>query len=100
MDASPTFRLDVCSGSHQPCSISYVGKCNILKRQKISVLAEIGTLTDTARRVMERSAEQAGFYEAGRDRLVMPGFVPSESLPAEASGEMNGSGSGTGKREW
>jgi hypothetical protein len=29
-------------------------------------------LSSTARRVLEWSAEQAGFYEAGRDRLVMP----------------------------
>lgn len=37
------------------------------------------TMSDTARRVLERSAEQAGFFEAGSDRLVMPGFVPTSS---------------------
>ena len=44
---------------------------------------------------MERSAEQAGFYEAGRDRLVMPGFVPSEVPPPDPN-ENNGGGGGGG----
>jgi hypothetical protein len=45
---------------------------------------------------MERSAEQAGFHEAGRDRLVMPGFVPSESPTVDAANDQNGGGNGTG----
>jgi hypothetical protein len=47
---------------------------------------------------MERSAEQSGFYEAGRDRLVMPGFVPQDG-PGETANEGNGNhgaGGGTG----
>jgi hypothetical protein len=59
-------------------------------------LGVASTLSDTARRVLERSAEQAGFYETGRDRLVMPGFVPPEPSPSEMLGEGNGSGGGTG----
>jgi hypothetical protein len=37
-----------------------------------------------------------GFYESGRDRLVMPGFVPSENTFFEATVETNGTGSGGG----
>ena len=55
------------------------------------------TLSDTARRVLERSAEQAGFFEAGRDRLVMPGFVPTQESPAsDVVIENNTGGSGGG----
>lgn len=61
-------------------------------------LGVAGTLSDTARRVLERSAEQAGFFEAGRDRLVMPGFVPAgqDATFADAGGETGGSGGGGG----
>jgi hypothetical protein len=58
-------------------------------------LGVAGTLSDTARRALDRSAEQAGFYEAGRDRLVLPGFVP-DGAPFEVPGEGNGNGSGPG----
>lgn len=66
-------------------------------------LGVASTLTDTARRVMERSAEQAGFYEAGRDRLVMPGFAPSaqaedEALNDDDQGGSGGNGGGSGKQ--
>jgi hypothetical protein len=39
--------------------------------------------TGRARQVFERSAEQVGFFEHGRNRLVMPGFASREesSLP-------------------
>lgn len=41
---------------------------------------------DRARQVFERSAQQAGFFEAGRERLVRPGFAPStEAHGAQAS---------------
>jgi hypothetical protein len=43
--------------------------------KELIALGVASTLSDTARRVLERSAEQAGFYEAGRDRLVMPGLM-------------------------
>jgi hypothetical protein len=64
--------------------------------KELVALGVASTLTDTARRVMERSAEEAGFYESGRDRLVMPGFVPSENTFFEATVETNGTGSGGG----
>lgn len=39
--------------------------------------------TGRARQVFERSAEQAGYFESGRNRLVMPGYAAREdsSLP-------------------
>lgn len=60
-------------------------------------LGVASTLSDTARRVFERSAEQANFFESGRDRLVMPGFIPSgpEAPPPEPIIE-NGGGGGSG----
>jgi hypothetical protein len=64
--------------------------------KELVALGVASTLADTARRVLERSAEQAGFYEAGRDRLVMPGFVPQ---PADAGTEKpigDGGGGGVG----
>jgi hypothetical protein len=48
---------------------------------------------------MERSAEEAGFYESGRGRLVMPGFVPSESGVPESMVDLNGGGAGGGGSE-
>ena len=62
--------------------------------KELAALGVASTLTDTARRVMERSAEQAGFYEAGRDRLVMPGFVPQDAGSNDAGGEPNAGGGG------
>lgn len=65
--------------------------------KELAALGVASTLTDTARRVMERSAEQAGFYEAGRDRLVLPGFVPTtEAPPPDTNNDSNGSGTGSG----
>ena len=37
--------------------------------------------TGRARQVFERSAEQCGFFENGRNRLVMPGFTSREDAP-------------------
>ncbi len=64
--------------------------------KELIALGVAGTLSSTARRVLERSADQAGFYEAGRDRLVMPGFVPQEGAPSEAASEGGGNGLGGG----
>jgi hypothetical protein len=66
--------------------------------KELIALGVASTLSSTARRVLERSAEQAGFYEAGRDRLVMPGFVPQEGASSEATGDGGGAnlGGGTG----
>ena len=62
---------------------------------ELIALGVASTLKDTARRVLERSAEQAGFFEAGRDRLVMPGFVPQDGTP-EAPSEKPEFGNGGG----
>src|SRR5712671_6348832 len=66
--------------------------------KELVALGVASTLSDTARRVLERSAEQAGFYEAGRDRLVMPGFVPQEepNEPVAEKQTNGGGGSGSG----
>jgi hypothetical protein len=55
----------------------------------------------TARLVFERSAQYAGFFEHGKDRLVMPGIAPGDppSKPDEpdrnrGSGGTGGSGGG------
>jgi hypothetical protein len=64
--------------------------------KELAALGVASTLTDTARRVLERSAEQAGFYEAGKDRLVLPGFVPQEAPQGEISNEGGGNGFGGG----
>ena len=47
-------------------------------QKELVSLGVASTLTERARQTLERSAEQAGFYESGRDRLVLPGFAPSE----------------------
>jgi hypothetical protein len=57
----------------------------------------------TARLVLERSAQYAGFFEHGKDRLVMPGVAPDERReqpkPEESErrpgGGAGGSGDGT-----
>ncbi len=64
--------------------------------KELAALGVASTLTDTARRVMERSAEQAGFYEAGRDRIVMPGFTPSAQREEEKPREEENGGGGNG----
>lgn len=52
---------------------------------------------ERARQLLEKSAEQAGFYAHGRDRLVEPvvrtGAQP-EGVPKEAQARANGSGPG------
>lgn len=60
--------------------------------KELIALGVASTLAETDRRVLERSADQAGFYESGRDRLVMPGFVQQEG--GEADGAENGRGGG------
>jgi hypothetical protein len=71
--------------------------------KELVALGVASTLADTARRVLERSAEQAGFYESGRDRLVMPGFVQKpgdvtvDKPPIDGGGTGGGTGSGEGE---
>jgi hypothetical protein len=69
---------------------------NAALEKELVGLGVASTLSDTARRVLERSAEQAGFFEAGRDRLVMPGFVPvgQEVSPSDVPGDTGGGGGG------
>lgn len=71
-----------------------------LERELVA-LGVASTLKDRARTVLERSAEQAGFFEHGRDRLVMPGFVAapaqdSEKKPDPVLEKSFGGGSGGG----
>lgn len=49
---------------------------------------------DRARQVFERSAQQAGFFEAGRERLVRPGFAPSTEPDVSATGTNEKKGGG------
>lgn len=54
--------------------------------------------TGRARSVFERSAEQAGYFEHGKNRLVMPGIAsrPAEDEKPQDEVEEKGSGSGGG----
>ena len=57
--------------------------------------------TGRARQVFERSAEQGGYFEDGRNRLVMPGVAvrqdnPFVSPPHEANTSRDGKKNGTG----
>jgi hypothetical protein len=51
---------------------------------------------ERARQVFERSAEQAGFFEHGKNRLVMPAVAMRESPSVDPAGEKNGGGGGGG----
>jgi hypothetical protein len=42
---------------------------------------------DKARQVFERSASQAGFFEAGKSKLVMPAFAVKSDVPAPVDAE-------------
>lgn len=57
---------------------------------------------DRARQIFERSAEQAGFFASGRNRLVMPGLAVGTEPPADEQDtiredETKSGGSGGGK---
>lgn len=60
--------------------------------------------TSRARQVFERSADQAGFFEHGKDRLVMPGLAthavppPPPAPEVEHGGNGGGNGGGGGKQ--
>ncbi len=55
---------------------------------------------ERARQIFERSADQGGFFEHGKDRLVMPavktGDAPKEALPTPVENIHGGSGGGGG----
>jgi hypothetical protein len=63
-------------------------------------IAQIGVADKqkhTARLVLERSAQYAGFFEHGKDRLVMPGIAPDNRSEARVDeGDQNRSGGGGG----
>ena len=52
---------------------------------------------ERARQVFERSAEQAGFFEHGKNHLVMPGFAVHGDEHEPAHDDGNGGGNGGGK---
>jgi hypothetical protein len=55
---------------------------------------------ERARQVFERSAEQAGYFEHGRNRLVMPGIAQGSSREDEKpQEESHGGGNGGGGKE-
>jgi hypothetical protein len=45
---------------------------------------------DRARQLFERSAEHAGFFAHGRNRLVMPGVAIKEEIPVDQKDDQNG----------
>jgi hypothetical protein len=51
---------------------------------------------ERARQVFERSADQAGFFEHGKNRLVMPAVAIREDEHADGDEETNGNGGGGG----
>lgn len=55
---------------------------------------------DRARQVFERAADQAGFFEQGRNRLVQPGIATRDKakdiVPSPGGGGVGGTGSGGG----
>lgn len=51
--------------------------------REINTLGVADKMKDRARRTFERSAEQAGFFEHGRDRLVEPGITQRDAAEAE-----------------
>lgn len=69
-------------------------------------MADIGVAkkqTDRARQTFERSAQGAGFFQFGRDKLVLPpsasGAGAKEDPDSDKSGSGSGSGSGAGDGE-
>lgn len=55
-------------------------------------------MKDRARRTFEHSAEKAGFYEQGKNRLVLPGVAPGDAIPAREPEKPGGTG-GPGGRD-
>lgn len=47
-----------------------------------------------ARQVFERSADQTGYFESGKDRLVMPAFTPTDGTLAADKRRSSGGGGG------
>lgn len=51
---------------------------------------------DRARQVFERSAEQAGFFAHGKDRLIQPGVAPGQHQPPKDEKPGGGGNGGNG----
>jgi hypothetical protein len=49
-----------------------------------------------ARQVLMRSAQQAGYFEHGKDRLIRPGVAPSEEHPPPVHKDRTGGSGGNG----
>jgi hypothetical protein len=79
---------------HNKFKGSVIPPTNALESELVA-LGVASTLKETARRVLDRSAEQANFFEAGRDRLVMPGFAQGQEQKPEIK-KPSGSGDGDG----
>jgi len=71
------------------------GQAAAMERELVS-LGVSDKVKDRARQVFERSADQAGFFEQGRNRLVTPGIATGRELPREDAGGGQGGGSGSG----
>jgi hypothetical protein len=66
-------------------------------QREMQTLGVVETQTDRARQAFERSAERAGFFAHGRDRLVMPVIKegqPNEKPKNGETRERSGSGGG------
>jgi hypothetical protein len=66
-----------------------------LEREMVS-LGVSSKVTDRARVSFEKSAEQAGFFEHGKNRLVMPGFIQARDPVREEPKDETGGGGGGG----
>jgi hypothetical protein len=71
------------------------GQAAAMERELVS-LGVSEKVKDRARQTFERSAEQAGFFEQGRNRLVMPGFAAGREGPRDDAGGGQGGGSSGG----
>lgn len=69
--------------------------------REITALGVAEKQTSRARQVFERSAEQAGYFEHGKNRLVMPATVMRDALPPgdEEQDRNGGGGDGGGLDE-
>lgn len=66
-----------------------------LEREMAS-LGVSGKQANRARQAFERSADQAGYFQHGKDRLVMPAFPENPIPPNTDEPKRNGSGGGGG----
>jgi hypothetical protein len=63
--------------------------------RELASMGVVAKQTDRARQTLERSAATAGFFEAGRDRLIMP-HVPGDPPPKPENQSGGGGGSSGG----